>query len=563
MTLLCVIGVSNTNAQTVAPMIKAKYSQCAPYNNSCPDGTVAGCGPVAIAQIMTLYKIPAHGYGVLSYKSGGYNITADFGNTAFGWNDILDNYKNGTYSDTQAKAVADLIYACGAAMHATYGTSTSIGNYAQMLYGLQHHLHFSVDSRYLRRKFYSTAEWIEILNRQLRDGHPVFYRGTWFFNDTRSDHMFVVDGIDEEGAYHVNFGHGGSGDKFADINVINQSGTYPGGRGVCYNASQAMVINCYPTPDYEAYPLQRCVSEEYIILNNDMTINTTTVSLGETFTLSCKLRNYSAEKANVNYGWALVKDGNFIDIVGLRTYGLGAGNQFSDTRHLNVSLPHDLSDGTYKLELYSKSDIEPKWNKIWACAPTDVDVSVNNGRAVITVPDNHQLDPMLYLDEDIKEVDNEFAKTVPGRSFALVINNPSINNFENILRLDIVADGGQYSYETTVPVFSQTSTEFHFLIPQEKVDLQEKEITSITASYYYDWEKRYVEMTTTTPSSIETLTTVSAQSSTDIYIYSVNGVLVRKVRSQDVNGQYGAILEELPHGIYIVKEGNRTRNIAL
>lgn len=561
--LLCSICTISVDAQTVDPMVRAKYHQSAPYNNSCPDGTVTGCGPLAIAQILNMYKLPAHGYGMVSYTSGGYNITANLGNMTFDWDNILDEYRSGAYSDTQAKAVADLIYACGAAMYATYGTSTSIGNYARMLYGLQHYLHFSVESRYLRRTFYSTAEWIEMLNSQLRGGHPVFYRGTWFFNNSRSDHMFVIDGIDSHGAYHVNFGHGGSGDKFADINVINQSGTHPGGRGVCYNASQAMVINCYPTPDYEDYPLQRCVSEEYIILNNDMTVNNATVSLGETFTLSCRLRNYSAEKATINYGWALVKDGRFIDIVGQRTYGLSAGNQFAATRHLNVSLPRNLSDGIYKLELYSKSDLEPEWAKVWACAPTDVDVSVNNGSAVITVPDNHQLDPMLYLDEKIKEVDNEFANTVSGRSFALAINNPSINNFENVLRLEIVADNRQYSYETTLPVFSQTSTEFHILVPQEMVDLQGKNITSVKASYYYDLEKRYVEMSTTIPSSIETLTTVSGSSPADIYIYSVDGIFVRKVKSHEINGLYSSLLEELPHGIYIVKEGKKTRKIVL
>ena len=72
--LSCNMAVS---AQEVAPMLTTKYSQTAPYNNSCPEKSAAGCGPVAIAQILTKYKQPVHGYGTVSYQSGAYiTITA-------------------------------------------------------------------------------------------------------------------------------------------------------------------------------------------------------------------------------------------------------------------------------------------------------------------------------------------------------------------------------------------------------------------------------------------------------------------------------------------------------
>lgn len=558
------VGINwlSMSAQSVPQMIDAKYNQNAPYNNSCPAGTVTGCGPLAIAQILYMYKSPLHGYGNTSYKSGTNTIDVDFSKINFDWNNILSEYKNGQYSEYQANAVANLIYACGVAMHAQYGVSTSIGNYAQMLYGLQHNLHLSVDSRYLRRKFYSTAEWIEIMNRQLRDGHPLFYRGTWFFNDTRSDHMFVVDGLNSEGEYHVNFGHGGSGNKYVNINAINQSGTKPGGRGVCYNASQAMVINCFPTPDYAEYPLQRCVSEEAIILNDDIEQSCLTVDLGTTFTLSCKLRNYCAEKAQINYGWALMAGNKLIDVFGQRTYTLSSGYQFNDTRHLNVSLPSNLEDGAYKLSLYSKSDIVPEWTPVWECAPTEVDVTVNKGKATITIPENHQLDPLLYLADEIKEVNNEFENNTPGRSFALVINNNTVNNFENIVKLTIIADDQEYEYETTLPVYSQTSTEYDILIPQTKIDLRGKEITSVKASYYYELEDRFIDMTTTVPSAIKTAE-INNMYSSDIYIYSINGVLVDRIKSCEVEKSYSFVLNCLPHGVYIVKEGKATRKVAL
>lgn len=400
-----------------------------------------------------------------------------------------------------------------------------------------------------------------MLNTQLRAGHPVFYRGTWLFDGTEAGHMFVIDGLDAEGKYHVNFGHLGSGDKFADINVLNQSGTNPGGRGVCYNATQAMVINCYPTPEHTDYPLQRCISEEAIILNKDTLLRQITVNLGEKFTLSCNLRNYSLQKATVNYGWGLEKDGQLIDILRQRTYGLSAGNKFAETRHLDFALPTTLEDGDYKLVLYSKSDIDPTWSKVWASAPTEAEVTVEDGKAEITVPDNHLGDPKLYLGKDITEVENAFEKTVSGRAFELNFINPSTNNFQNKIKLEIVADGAEYSYVTTQPVFSQSKTTYHILIPQSAVALKGKNITSKKAYYYNTVEDAYTLLGTTEPSGINAPETEAAKG--DILIYTANGFLVKHISAGNVAESYGNILKSLPRGIYVVKEANKVRKIVL
>lgn len=53
-----------------------------------------------------------------------------------------------------------------------------------------------------------------MLNGNLSEGHPVFYRGSWKFKGGNVGHMFVIDGRDDDGNYHVNFGHGGRQDKY-------------------------------------------------------------------------------------------------------------------------------------------------------------------------------------------------------------------------------------------------------------------------------------------------------------------------------------------------------------
>ncbi|MDE5887426.1 MAG: C10 family peptidase [Muribaculaceae bacterium] len=548
-------------AQEIPALLKAKYNQSYPYNLSCPDNSVTGCGPTAIAEILNFYKQPAHGFGKANLILDLDTIEVDMESIIFDWDNILDSYPNNGFSELEAKSIADLMYACGVAMDVNYGSSTSVQNNAWMLWGLHHNLHLSPDSRYLHRQHYSTAEWLEIIDKQLRDGHPVFYRGTWLYGNSRADHMFAIDGLDDNGNYHVNFGHGGLNDKFCNINVLNQTGEFPGGKGVCYNASQAMVINCYPTPDFDDYPMQACISEEAIILNNDINLNNIEIELGDTFTLSCRLRNYANEKANISFGWALIKDNELLSILGQGKYSLSRGYTFKEASHRTIKLPKDLNDGDYKLILYSKSDIEPEWKEVWKDAATEVNVQVRGGIAAVTIPDNHQLDPCLFLAEPISEIENEYSKTTPGRLFAMTISNNTTNNFQNKIRLDIeVEDGQEYSYETILPVFSQTSIPFHVLLPKAAINLQDKAIKSLKAYYYYDIDKKYVELTTSDP-TLSVDENIMEECSGVVEVYSISGILLKKLNANEIVTEYGNFLSNLPHGIYVIKEGTKTRKI--
>ena len=551
-------------SQTVEPLVKAEYHQDAPFNLMCPENSAAGCGAIAISQILSYYRMPLHGYGSVAYTSSslGVPVNVNFDEITFDWENIIPEYVEGKYNNLQANAVAQLVYACGAAMYSDYGKSTGVNNYAKMLYGLQHYLHFSPESRYLRRDYYSTAEWTEMINRQLRGGHPVFYRGSWLFNGGNVGHMFIVDGINDEGLYHVNFGHGGTGNKYVDINVVNQNGTYPGGRPVCYNATQAMVTNCYPVSDFEDYPKQVCISEEPIILNKDSLLNSIKINCGESFTLSCRLRNCCDEKSTIKYGWCLVKDGKIEKILTEATYGLSAGYTFTEAKHQIIALPKDFSDGNYQLRLYSKSDFVPEPTFVWDNAPSTVDVEIENGIATVSVPDNHLQNPLLYLDRPIEEVSTEYEDFAPGRSFLLAINNSTTNNFQNTIRLELVADGSTYTYDVILPVYSQTETEFHVLIPKDKINLEGKDISSVKAYYYYTLEDRFIEMGESIPSSVgETVKMFSENG--DIRIYTLQGYLIKIIPASEVSDVYGRVLENLPRGCYIIKEKQKARKIIL
>lgn len=543
-------------------LISTKWDQSTPFNNMCPvingTNTVTGCGATALAQILNFYKQPLHGYEKISYKAANIedSIKVDFSKIHFDWANMQDEYsKQISGSEASAKAVSQLMYVCGTAVQMQYGLTSSVNNSHKMLYGMQHYLHFSPDSRYLHRKFYSTEEWKEILNNNLSKGHPVFYRGDWIFQGSKTGHMFVVDGV-KDSQYHINFGKRGSGDKYVDLDVINQSGYYPGNRGVCYNYEEAMVINCFPTPEYNDYPTQRCISVDAPILNNDKYLKEAIFKKGESFTLSCDLANFSSRRDTINYGWALVKDGHLLKMLNSNKYILSSGFHFTAAKHLQTAIPNDVEDGNYQLVLYSKQHYSDVWEEVWKDAPNSVDVCIKNNNVNITMPDCHNLNPLLYLSTPIEEVETWRDDLVPGRTFRLCIKNETTNNFQGTLKLKVTADSEEFEYETTIAVYSQTTPEYRVEIPTAACDLSNKRITSIRA--YYKYDSQDFEMTTTKPSSV---TGIQQDQSTSVTIYSISGLKITTLNGSDVNSQDQYTLKNLPKGIYIINKNGMSHKV--
>ena len=95
-------------------MLKTQWNQGAPYNCKCPsDGTktvVAGCVPVALAQVLNYYHQDRKGDGKLEYadveSETEYNI--DYSTTTYDWNNMLSTYDGVDATKTQKDAVGKL-----------------------------------------------------------------------------------------------------------------------------------------------------------------------------------------------------------------------------------------------------------------------------------------------------------------------------------------------------------------------------------------------------------------------------------------------------------------------
>lgn len=257
-------SASSMEKTPIEPLIKSQWNQDAPYNNLCPpvkngaaELSATGCVATAMAQIMYYHKWPETGKGSYSYEytmtdKTKNNLSLDFSQVRFDWGNMLDRYDEGSYNDEQAKAVAELMYACGVSVEASYAKSTS-ANTVKDVVALCEYFGYSKEMRYLYREYTrSSIEWENVIYESLSKKSPVIYSGA----SDAGGHSFICDGYSGDGYYHFNWGWAGSSDGYFLLHLLNPSDQGIGGSGAGYNDRQLIIYNIHPakegeTADYE------------------------------------------------------------------------------------------------------------------------------------------------------------------------------------------------------------------------------------------------------------------------------------------------------------------------
>ncbi|MBQ8065546.1 MAG: C10 family peptidase [Prevotella sp.] len=558
--LFAIMGI---HAQAVAPMLKSLWHQGYPFNKDIPNRVNAGCGPIAVAQILNYYQYPVHGYGHVTL----YN-DLDYSMHTIDWDNIINTYDE--YNEVQANAVANLVWHVGAAMTLKYPNNGTDNN--RMIWGLQKYLHISPKCRFRLRKFYSTEQWLKMLDEQLASGHPVYYRGRAFrygCDPSGIGHIFVIDGKNEEGLYHFNFGHANKEqDKYTSLDVINQSADiYPGDYGIYYNWEQGMATDLYPDEyfneeEFNDYPVYL---DEPLHLNYDRKMDELTIPIGETFYLSTKLHIYTKDyfiknEGGNNWTWqralGVYHDSKFLTaIYSPQSQSFTISSSISST--LPFSIPASLEDGEYELKVVIRRNDDESWKPVWDIAPNHIAATVNNGYVTLKTMGDHTQETHLYLTEPIKKI-GDYHNEVNGILYSMRIKNPTDNNFENNIKFTIKGLDGKDSkdFEQMASVYASCEVEYHFLIPyNEYSDVSSLGHFNVEASYYEHNTNQYVKLTTDVPDISSVLTIKDEVRQRYISIYDTNGRLRKRV-SDSI-----APLSGLPKGCYVIKQGATTRKV--
>lgn len=214
----------NYSFSPVQPLIQSKWGQSDPYNLDCPKdikstsgkNCVTGCVATAMAQVMNFWSYPESGTGSNSYTSSTQRIyqSMDFSSVHFDWDNMLNDY-NSDATEIQKSAVATLMHAAGVSVSMDYADVS--GAYAiDMAYALSHFWKYNPNVSYKKKQYYSDEAWNQLILSELSEGHPILYAG----RGNSGGHQFVLDGCNEDGMYHFNFGWDGSGDGYYSLEVL-------------------------------------------------------------------------------------------------------------------------------------------------------------------------------------------------------------------------------------------------------------------------------------------------------------------------------------------------------
>lgn len=473
---------SGESYSAIAPMVTASWHQKSPFNDACPDGAAAGCGAVAVAQILNYYKKPEHGYGHAAYNSE----DVDFEANPIAWGNIRDVYGTGS-TDAERAAVAQLVHQVGVAMKMQYGSSSSPANRASMMWGLQHYLHFSPQSRYRYRRYYSTEEWLRMLDNELEAKRPVVYRGDHSsFEKALAGHIFVIDGRDSGKRYHFNFGHASSTqDKYASLNIINQGTENFIGRksngsdNAAYDYCQAMITSFFPVDsltdaDYDAANI---MITKPMVIGGDRTPRT--VSMTGSVTISFQFHYVSFTAGSIQYSIGFYQNGQLKGVsTTTRTATLSDGGRGILANNYSFALPTGLTNGDYEMAVVTRTDSSAPWLRGWDCAPNSIPVTVDGGTFTFSVPSFHDGEANLKLEA--------LPMIVGDGVIEFTVVNTSENNFEGTIKVTC----GDTENSLLTAVYEGQSVTYRFPVGSNSID-------GVSISYLADGSEQWQTLNST------------------------------------------------------------------
>lgn len=257
----CAMPKRKNYRTSVQDMLTTAWTQRAPYNSEipllAPDYTddyalSVGCSSIATSQIMKYFNYPVHGVGSNSFQMnwrsfGLKTYSADFGNTTYEWDKMLDDYSNG-YTEEQRKAVATLVYHVTVAENTHYGQiigNGSSNNNGDAGIALTKYFGYDKGMTRCQRKYYDDETWFNLINDELEAKRPIIFQG---LTQDGGGHAFVVHGYDADyDLYAINWGWGGYCDGYYSLaGYASPLPNYTTDSSKAYSNEQEITIGIQP-----------------------------------------------------------------------------------------------------------------------------------------------------------------------------------------------------------------------------------------------------------------------------------------------------------------------------
>ena len=335
---------------TISPILgETIWGQGKPFNNKCPEingeHAVTGCVATAISQIMYVHKHPTKGTGSHSYttETKQLNVSANFGNTTYDWANMIPDY-TGSYTPTQADAVATLMYHVGVAAEMDYTVEGSGAVSSMALAAITKYFGYDKAINVLPKDFMTEDGLLQAIATDLQAGRPVYFSGVTV---AQEGHAFVCDGMKSDGYLHINWGWNGMANGYFAISALapEVQGTGGSASNLAFTESVGVYTNIRPDAGGKAMPL---VTVDKLIRTSKETIN-------KTEKVSFDLDRFTSAgivtaEGTITY-FIYNSNQELVEEVEIGTFELDPGYYYTSAISISETLPNTLANGNYELEI--------------------------------------------------------------------------------------------------------------------------------------------------------------------------------------------------------------------
>lgn len=229
---------SFAQTRSVAPLLSTTWNQGCGYNADCPvDGAgpcghvYTGCVATAQAQAMKYHAHPATGNDSHCYTHSDYGeLCADFGAATYDWASMPNNSGNAD--------VAQLMSHCGISVNMNYSPTGSGAYTSNVASSLIDYFDYTTNLKYVGRYSFDNDDWEDLMRKECDAGKVMVYKGTG-----SGGHAFVLDGYGLAGAFHFNWGWGGTANGYFMMDNLTPSGQD-------YSNSNYAIVGMEPSADF-------------------------------------------------------------------------------------------------------------------------------------------------------------------------------------------------------------------------------------------------------------------------------------------------------------------------
>ena len=253
-----------------------------------------------------------------------------------------------SYDKTESDAVANLMFACGAALQMDYGVEESSSSITAPFTSAYKNFGYDRDAYIAYSPTIDTNIENQLIVEQLEKNQPVYIGG---ITKNNAGHAFIADGVRYSTMgnpmFHINWGWSGMSNGYFLISNLNPDATGTGASdGDNFSHKLYLVCGMKPKDD---------VSEGPVVTYKQITCNQERAEVGERISISVsELMNISPYPISGLASAFLVSDKGVATKIGdimTNMSNLETLSYYSSALKLNATVPSSLGSGDYTIEV--------------------------------------------------------------------------------------------------------------------------------------------------------------------------------------------------------------------